>query len=199
MKLLNLCAGANRDQGEEWYNLDSLRSVLNDGTPERANLDAEPRYLDHDVIKCPLPFPDGYFSGILASHCLEHWTCQEAAYVMKDSLRVLSKGGALMVSVPDASYFRQVYNQDTIENAEKLFGEPIYLPDGENTFFGYGLWNRFHKTILTEDALWCYFMRSGFANVTPLRAMNFTSEPIEKMTGLLNRLAFSLVMVGFRP
>lgn len=216
MRLLNLCAGANRPHSPEWTNLDQLHPVLSPGTPERANLDAESNYVEHDVLSGPLPFEDGIFSGILASHCVEHWDCQQAVRVMQECRRVLKQGGVFMVSVPDASYFRKVYNEDTPENAIRLFGEPIHLPDGENTFFGYGLWNRFHLQLFTEDTMWCCLTRGGFENVRELNfRMNFPGgnrdpelldglsivEPsgaLFTMTSILNRLPFSLIMVGIK-
>lgn len=217
MKYLNLCCGAVRPQSEDWTNLDLLLPVLGRWSPEWKQLQTEKNYVEHDVNSGPLPFDDDSFDGILASHCVEHWDCQEAARIMTECRRVLKTGGILLVSVPDASYFRQVHDRDTVENAVELFGEPIHLPDGETTFLGYGLFNRWHKTILTEDALWAYFVRSGFndpQNVTVAHgeAMFFADtstgtkfkvkaapeSPLAEMVKLLNRLPFSLVMMGVK-
>jgi predicted SAM-dependent methyltransferase len=120
--------------------------------------------------------------------------------------RVLKPGGVLLVSVPDASYFRKVHDEDTVENAERLFGEPIHLPDGETTFFGYGLWNRWHKAILTEDALWAYFVRAGFKDVMTLmrtylehvQQSETANGTMENMVKQLNRIPFSLVMCAVK-
>ena len=104
-----------------------------------------------------------------------------------------------MVSVPDASYFRLMHSADTAENAVELFGEPIFAPDGETTFMGYALWNRFHHAILTEDALWSYFIRSGFSdrNIERISAISYYNEGIcKELHKILNRRMFSLVMVG---
>lgn len=211
MKLLNLCAGANRPQTEEWTNLDYLLPVLGRWSPEWANLQQEKNYIEFDVTTGPLPFEENTFDGILASHCLEHWDCQQGVRIMADCRRILKPGGILLVSVPDATYFRAHYEEDTVENAERLFGEPIHLPDGETTFFGYGLWNRHHKAILTEDALWAYFKRAGFAKVEKLLARAVTEYrnlgvPAEELVGpvkakmfpLLNRIPFSLAMGGIK-
>jgi SAM-dependent methyltransferase len=206
MKLLNLCAGANRPQLPEWINLDALHDVLAPGTPERFNLDQEANYVNHDLLRDgPIPFEEDTFDGVLASHCIEHWDCQEAVKIMADCRRVLKFGGVLLVSVPDARYFRDVHAQDTVENAERLFGEPIYLPDGETTFLGYGLFNRFHKAVLSYDSLWCYFVRSGFRDAgsycmkdIPLGYFDKFPDPLKTLASLLNRLPFSLVMAGVK-
>lgn len=204
MKLLNLCAGANRNPSPEWTNLDQLHPVLAPGTPERANLDAEKNYVEFDVLSGPLPFPDDTFDAVLASHCVEHWDIHEATRVMADCKRILKAGGMLMVSVPDASYMRLVHAQDTVENARRVFGEPIHLPDGETTFLGYGYFNRWHKTLLTEDSLWLYFLRAGFLSANISRQHNWqmqepSDDPVmDALKPMLNRLAFSLVMVGVK-
>jgi predicted SAM-dependent methyltransferase len=54
----------------------------------------------HDIRK-PLPFSDGSVAAIYASHVLEHLYHEEAQRLVKESLRVLAKGGILRVVVPD--------------------------------------------------------------------------------------------------
>lgn len=205
MKLLNLACGAIRPksvEGVEWLNVDTLRDYLIEGTPERSNLDAEPNYRNRNLLTEGLSLEMEGCDGILMSHCVEHWTCQEAAFVMHECWISLKTGGVLLVSVPDASYFRKVHDRDTVENAVELFGEPIHLPDGETTFFGYGLFNRYHKAILTEDVLWTYFVRAGFRdayNKTDFEGCPCnTCEAGLEMAKHLNRLPFSLVMCAIK-
>lgn len=195
MRFLNLGAGATRPQSDEWTNLDNLFDVLKPGTPERENLMREKNYVEHRLGETlPMPFRPGTFDGILCSHVLEHFDAILGVYVMRQCLEVLKPGGILLVSVPDASYFREHFNEDTPENAQHIFGEPIHLPDGEQTFFGYALWNRYHKAILTADALWCYFKRAGFDIPAHVDA-----AILGPMTALLNRRKFSVVMIGKKP
>lgn len=204
MKLLNLCAGANRNLSPEWTNLDQLLPVLAPGTHERFNLLLESNYVEHDVLSGPLPFPDDTFDGVLASHCVEHWECNEAAKVMSECRRVLKTGGILLVSVPDTSYAREVHDRDTVENAIELFGEPIHLPDGETTFLAYGYFNRWHKMLLTEDSLWAHFIRAGFPSKSIHRLKNcdlphMTSLPVlDELKSMLNRIPFSLVTAAVK-
>lgn len=205
MKLLNLCCGNTRVVDDVWVNLDNLHEVLLPGTPERENLDREQNYQEFYIGENgKFPQVDGFFDGILASHCFEHWDCQQGVRVMKECHRILKPGGVLLVSVPDAAVFRRNHAEDTVENAERLFGEPIFLGDGEKDFCGYALFNRWHKTVLSEDSLWCYFVRAGFKEETISRRMNIdysgipsdTPEPRDRMLRLLNRIPFSLIMQG---
>lgn len=195
MKLLNLCSGAVRPQDEEWWNLDNLHQVLAPGTPERNNLDQEPRYVNFDALSGPLPFEDGTFDGIVASHCLEHWSCQDALKILRECRRVLKLSGIILISVPDSAYFRANWKDDTVENAERIFGEPIYLPDGERTFMGYALFNRFHQLVLSEDDVWCYLTMAGFIEVARHHG-NYAGDCSRYMAKILNRIPFSLVMSG---
>lgn len=221
MRLLNLACGNVRPASTEavkWSHVDNLLPVLGRHSLEWKQLLTEENYTEFNILGGgDLPFPEETFDGVMCSHFIEHVDCQEAAKIMKDCRRILKPGGVLLVSVPDASYFRQVHDRDTVENAVELFGEPIHLPYGETTFLGYGLFNRWHKTILTEDALWAYFVRSGFndpQNVTVAHgeAMFFADtstgtkfkvkaapeSPLAEMVKLLNRLPFSLVMMGVK-
>lgn len=194
MKLLNLGCGATRPRAP-WTNLDCLRETLAIGTPERTNLDTEPNYVEHRLGSGPLPFVDNTFDGILCSHVLEHFDCQEGVAIMRECLRVLKIGAPIAVSVPDASVFRRERDVDYPDRAEEVFGEPIHAEDGENTFAGYALWNRFHKVILCEDSLEAYFHRAGFY---AWRYRPGAFLPIE-MAKLINRRKFSLVMVSRKP
>ncbi len=62
----------------------------------------------HDIRK-PLPFSDGSVAAIYASHVLEHLYREEAQRLVKESLRVLAKGGVLRVVVPDLEAIVQEY------------------------------------------------------------------------------------------
>lgn len=195
--------------------MDNLYAALLPGTPERENLDKEKNYVNIDVVNEGWPILVNSFDGVLASHCMEHWDCQQAVGVMEMCHAALKPGGVLLVSVPDASYFRKVHHEATVENAERLFGEPIHLADGETTFTGYALWcpGR-HKAIISEDVLWHYFVRAGFkvpAVVYPAQSGQFgvgglgeidlpsnAQNAMTAMVLLLNRLPFSLVMCGVK-
>lgn len=218
LKLLNLCCGAVRPQSTErveWVNVDNLHKDLFIGTPERTNLDKEANYINMDVEGND--FFDysrrnpASFDGIVASHCVEHWDCQTAASIMSQCRMLLKPHGVLLVSVPDTSYFLNFRYEDTVENAERLFGEPIHLPDGETTFFGYALWNRYHKAILCKDSLAAYFLRAGFPMpgvvsrewLGALKKQEYSKDDtlgicMHSLCSILNRLPFSLVMHGIK-
>jgi predicted SAM-dependent methyltransferase len=195
MKLINIGCGFTRPQGP-WINLDSLHAVLAPGTPERSQLDAEANYLDADLNK-PLPFEDLSIDGILASHVFEHFDAQAGLRLMKECYRVMKPGASLLVSVPDASYFRTVDAEDRNSNWDRLFGQS----DPNNpipTFREAALWFNEHFAIMTEDALWSYFRQAGFHAGMIHRILPGVpptgNEAFLTMTAQLNRKKFSLEM-----
>jgi predicted SAM-dependent methyltransferase len=197
MKLLNLGCGAVRPQGEEWINADNLHATLEPGTPERGNLDAERNYYNLDMEQLVFPWTEDVFDGIVMSHVIEHFDCRRATEIMEQCRTMLKPGGVLLVSVPDATVFRRNWDEDTVENAERLYGEPIYLPDGHTDFLSYAGFNQFHKVLLSEDSLWCYFVRAGFERIWRIKTpIEFPAEDCaaSKLCRILNRLPFSLIM-----
>jgi len=197
MKLLNAGAGSQRPLNPEWTNLDNW-----EGGGHEIN---EPNFVRHDM-RNPLPFEDGAFDGLLCSHVIEHMDCQEGLKLFREFRRVLKDGGTLLISVPDASYFRRVYPEDCNANWPRLYdvSDP---PNPIPTFFEAALWFDQHKALLTEDALWAYFVRAGFqepinlaykldgVGTTTISYHKATNKPVfDQLLAQLNRLKFSLIM-----
>lgn len=199
MKLLNVGCGGQRPQGEHWWNTDTLREQLPISTPERTNLDAEPRYVECNLLVQPIPFPDDYFDGIVLVHVIEHFTCHNAALVLERCKKVLKPGGLIAVSVPDASYFVKTYAIDTKDRAIELFGEPIHDAYFDK-FFDYALFRHDHKQVLTVDSLICLLWKAGFVNnqVSQIRSNdikggNLASNIVyAEMEKILSRRKFSV-------
>lgn len=201
MKLLNLACNGCR-LPEPFINIDILRTQLKLGTPERTNLDAESNYVEADLLK-GIPFLDNSCDGILISHFIEHLDIHESVELLKDAYRVLIPNGYIIVSVPDTSYFRKVYNEDNKENAVSLFGEPInhWDIDGQivgpfNKFFDFALFHYEHKQILTTDSLWALMVKSGF---NPQSINNeIDAIPYNLLKSALNRPKFSLILFAVK-
>ena len=197
MKILNLACNGCR-LPEPFINIDILRTQLKLGTPERTNLDAESNYVEADLLK-GIPFPDNSCDGILISHFIEHLDIHESVELLKEAYRVLSPSGYIIVSVPDTSYFRKVYNDDNKENAISLFGEPInnWDIDGRtggpfHKFFDFALFHHEHKQILTTDSLWALMVKSGFD--PQVISNGIEADSYKLLKSALNRHKFSLIL-----
>lgn len=201
MKLLNLGCGSTRPLNVEWTNLDDWEG----GGHE---ID-EPNFVRHDM-RNPLPFKASSFDGVLLSHVIEHMDCQAGLKLFREVLRVLKPGGCFMVSTPDASYFRKVYPEDQNKNWLRLFdvSDP---PNPIPTWLEAALWFDQHKVILTEDALWSYFIRAGFEepvnmgfdirsySINIQRPLKANEAVFSQLVAQLNRLKFSLIMSALKP
>jgi len=203
MKLLNIGCGNTRP-GSPWTNLDCLHEQHALGTPEREQIDREENYVEHNVLTGPLPFGNDTFSGIALLHVLEHFDAQEGLKLLIECRRVLKPGGIVLVSVPDARYFRGVYPEDRNENWPRLF-ETTDPKNTIPTFFEAALWFEQHKAILTDDAVWCYLTRAGFAAVAMSETDFWGQSDDERERGCLdalikqlNRRIFSVEMIGVK-
>lgn len=200
MKLLNLGCGSTRPLNSEWTNLDDWEG----GGHE---ID-EPNFIRHDM-RNPLPFEDNFADGVLLSHVIEHMDCQEGLKLFREVKRVLKPGGCFLVSTPDASYFRKVYPEDCNKNWPRLF-EVSDPPNPIPTWLEAALWFEQHKVILTEDALWSYFIMAGFQEPVNLgysqtndaisinRPRKANEAVFSQLFAQLNRLKFSLVMSALK-
>jgi predicted SAM-dependent methyltransferase len=70
-------------------------------------------------LTMPLPFPDEWADKIYCSHLLEHFAYQDLINILNEIKRVLKKGGAFIVSVPDVSIYLQL-SRDEMKYAEIL-------------------------------------------------------------------------------
>jgi predicted SAM-dependent methyltransferase len=199
MRLLNLGCGAVRPP-DPWVNVDTILAVHAampeaQAAPVRAQLAAEPNYVEHDIACLPWPWEDGSLNGILASHILEHFDCLTALALVRECRRVLAPGGVLRVSVPDAAYFRAVHVEDNAANAERLFGQPLY---GGATMLDYAFFFIGHKQTFSEDSLWCLLVNGGFSPYDIKRGQPgysiYGTEAAQRMAEQDNRLQMSLFM-----
>ena len=159
MVILNLACSAYRPP-EPFINIDILKSQFPETTKEREQIDAEQNYIEHDLTK-GIPFEDNSCDGIFLSHFVEHLDAQQAVRLIKECKRVLITGGVMVVSVPNASYFREVYPRDKNENWPELF-EVTDRANPIPTFMEAALFFEEHKQVLTEDSLWCILTMGGF-------------------------------------
>ncbi|MDX2116499.1 MAG: class I SAM-dependent methyltransferase [Planctomycetota bacterium] len=142
----------------------------------------------HDLSK-PLPFPEGTFTGVYASHTLEHMWLDEGGRVLRECLRVLKPGGVCRMVVPDLrhiilEYMGQfdfgkddVYSQVTDEvkrtvpradilNMRLLLRDPT-APRGNLLLKGYRTMKDFHshKWMYDAESLAYHMKRAGFVEV----------------------------------
>ena len=145
------------------------------------NVDRDPNtgstVMHHDLNAFPWPWENDTFDGIAASHIFEHLDAHQLQRVVEECYRVLLPGGILRVTVPNASYFRAVYDNDNRECAEVLFGEPIRHP-GYETFTGWALFlYDDHRQVFTEDSLWMTLVNREYP---PTKKVSFLPSNVRR-------------------
>jgi SAM-dependent methyltransferase len=109
MNKLNFGCGARITEG--WTNID-FHSI--DKRVQRVNLLAG------------FPFPENHFDVVYSSHVLEHFTADEARFLLREAWRVLKVNGIIRTVVPDLKetireYLRILDLPDSDEEKQKLY------------------------------------------------------------------------------
>jgi ubiquinone/menaquinone biosynthesis C-methylase UbiE len=89
------------------------------------NIDFNPRQVKADLIRDVrrgLPYDDASVDHIVASHFLEHLTCDEMLGVMEECWRVLKPGCALSIVVPLMEFESLDHHQFFSADAFDIFG-----------------------------------------------------------------------------
>ncbi len=123
----------------------------------------------------PLPFPDESFEAIYSSHTLEHLYHAEALSLMKESYRVLKRGGVCRVVVPDLAAIVSRYlmaKKAGEKQAASHFVEELRVHDKERRRGPLGLYYRVtayhqHKWMYDAESLQRLFEIAGFEEAAP--------------------------------
>lgn len=191
---------------QSWLNVDGSRNAWLAQKPFLRGivrtLGLLPKYADevpwptnvtiHD-IRNPLPWADGTFTAVYASHVLEHLFVGQARRVLKECHRVLKPGGVVRMVVPDleACVADYVARRDVpgytgkkpgldgsgdILNQRLLFHE-VEPPGGNPIMKYYHLRNNFHlhKWMYDERTLGERLKEAGFVEV---KRMNYLESRI---------------------
>lgn len=159
-------------------------------TDSKAQFDK--RIFGHDLRK-PLPWPEGSFDAIYASHLFEHMYVEEVRALLRECRRVLAPGGALRVVVPDVAVLIDSYvsgrfpewTRDHIQEAPRadMFIKSLLMRDPDPPRGG--LFKRVyhamfdfhsHKWMYDEESMKARFAEAGFRDI---RRMGFGESRIE--------------------
>ena len=119
-KYLNLGSGPRGIADNRWINIDG--------------------FMDTNVHYCcdfnrELPFDDQVFDGVFCEHVLEHFTYDDGKRLMQECLRVLKKGGAVRIIVPDGEKILQTYFDDPARIVKYKESATGYAMEAVNSWF----------------------------------------------------------------
>lgn len=144
------------------------------------NIDTNPHAPDIDVVgpAYPLEFPDGSVDEIRATNLLEHIPYRETQAALDDWARVLVRGGAIFVQVPDAEMIARwmldepsrlvdrmpasLPQHPAVGAAWRLLGGQLdeeHAKDGDDPD-----WN-LHRSLFTADYLNSSMEHAGFVDI----------------------------------
>jgi len=134
--------------------------------------------LVHDVRR-GLPFSDGSFYAIYASHLLEHLYFEEARQLLQECFRVLQPGGLLRLVVPDLHTLVQEYLKDLNSGdlsrdcpADRLCRRlDMRPPQQRKVHFLYRLYSSVkdfhtHKWMYDGESLGRHMSEAGFVSIS---------------------------------
>ena len=99
-KIRKLQIGSGNNHLEGWFNTDIK---INDGI----------YYLD---LKEKFPFPSNIFDYIYSEHNIEHFTINEAVFILNECFYTLKSGGVIRIATPDLNKLISYYYNNTILN-----------------------------------------------------------------------------------
>ena len=105
-----------------------------------------------------LPFSTGSFDVVYASHCLEHSAWEYLEATLSEWRRVLARGGALCVAVPDMVAMAELIAEPTNAAADDL--QLMYVVYGAQRDA-----HDFHRAGFTERLLTVLLRANGFCGV----------------------------------
>lgn len=117
----------------------------------------EEDHIHHQGTVCELPYQDNSVDLIYASHVLEHFDRWEFPAVLGEWYRVLKRGGALRLAVPDFEACARIYYEEGLKDG--LTGLIGLICGGQRNDYDY------HKMIYDEPFLTQALEQVGFRQV----------------------------------
>lgn len=144
-KFLNLGSGPRGIVDSSWVNIDG--------------------FMDKNVHYCcdfnkPLPFADNTFDGIFCEHVLEHFDYNNGRKLLQECLRILKKGGAIRIVVPDGEKFMKAYFEQPDFIVKYKHCETGFAMEAVNAWF----YQRYEHQCIYDGPFLCdQLLKSGFS------------------------------------
>jgi len=171
--------------------------ALHATSPDKIKVAWNPEILIHNLRK-PLPFRAGSVGAIYSSHLLEHLYHEEGQQLIRESYRVLARGGVLRIVVPDLASIVQEYlgerpfgelsnNAQRACSADRLNQRLLMRPSAppsDNLFSRfYNCWMDFHthKWMYDANSLKHHMESAGFAEARKMALHESRIDGIEQV------------------
>lgn len=168
-RIMYRVSGANR-----YYTEDQYRTLLRDN-----------RFVHHDLGHS-IPFQNESVDYVYTSHFLEHLFEKQGAQLLKEACRVLKRGGAIRVCVPDLAYAVELYRKG---EKERMLHDYFFVED-------MGSFMARHKYMYDFELLSKALLTAGFQDVT---RCSYQKGAVPDIEFLDNRPEETLFVEARRP
>jgi predicted SAM-dependent methyltransferase len=137
------------------------------------------KFVRYDLSK-PLDAQDNSISAIVAHHLLDQLNPDIAASILNECWRILTPGGALRVSVPDAGKLVTMYRQNKLSYFDELnadLGAAETQGKKLNNLLACGRWMAYD-----EESMGAMLARAGFTSITRMPFGKSRSKHIQNET-----------------
>jgi len=134
-----------------------------------------------------LPFEDGEFDVVHASHCLEHVPWYRVVEALREAGRVLKNGGMLEIWVPDFEYVVRCYSERRCGDRFEVHGaQDDFMRWVNGKLFAYGRdgHQNFHRSAFDREYLERCVLEAGFREATRLDEPRMNNHPVESQIGV---------------
>lgn len=138
----------------------------------------ENRFIHHN-LEYGLPFNDESVDYIYSSHFFEHVFKEDAQKLIKESFRVLKKGGIIRIGVPDLERVVSMY-----QNGEKEKALSILYSESKRSHYSY------HRYMYDFDLLYSLMVKGGFETIEKCEYQNGKIPDVKKLDGLWDDTLF---------
>lgn len=202
--------GCGHSAPKEWVNFDVSPTLRIQKTPiigllvkKKLNTTFPSNVLYGDIIK-GLPIEDNTCDGLYCSHTLEHLALDEFRIALKNSYRVLKKGGIFRCIVPDLEHIAREYitsleKGDDLASvkfvSETLLGSES-RPKGIKNFISSFYGNSKHLWMWDSNSMTAELKNAGFSKIRNC-VFNDSSDPmfalVENKSRFVNSVAIECV------
>lgn len=130
----------------------------------------------------PFPLPDNSFNYVYSEHTIEHFTYDQGVQILKESFRILKKGGKIRISTPDLFFLIKLYYQKktSVQKQYLQWAAEVNYHDNKKATDTFII-NNFvrawgHKFIYDYKTLKTLLEEVGFKNVRHVR-VGQSSDP----------------------
>lgn len=202
--------GCGHSAPKEWVNFDVSPTLRIQKTPiigllvkKKLNTTFPSNVLYGDIIK-GLPIEDNTCDGLYCSHTLEHLALDEFRIALKNSYRILKKGGVFRCIVPDLEHIAREYitsleKGDDLASvkfvSETLLGSES-RPKGIKNFISSFYGNSKHLWMWDSNSMTAELKNAGFSKIRNC-VFNDSSDPmfalVENKSRFVNSVAIECV------